>query len=96
MSTKTMEGYTAEFEAWAENVDPAELEEVDTSSLRALVEIADRGRAVERDLPPAVAKARADGWSWAVIGEMLGVSKQAAQQRYGRAAAKREAAAAES
>jgi hypothetical protein len=32
----------------------------------------------------AVTKARAEGTSWAVIGQNLGVSAQGAQQRYGR------------
>lgn len=34
-------------------------------------------------LPYAVKCARADGASWEKVGNMLGVSKQAAQQRYG-------------
>lgn len=37
----------------------------------------------ERLLPIAVAEARADGVSWAVIAQALKVSRQAASQRFG-------------
>ena len=50
------------------------------ASLRALVE------AVEE---LQVRRARALGWSWQQIAELLGVSKQAVHQKHGRAAARR-------
>jgi len=37
----------------------------------------------ERSIRDAVAAARANGQSWAVIGSMLGTSGEAARQRYG-------------
>lgn len=37
----------------------------------------------EAKLVDAVARARADGHSWAAIGAMLGTSGEAARQRYG-------------
>lgn len=37
----------------------------------------------ERDIVEAVKDARANGTSWLRIGEILGTSAQAAQQRYG-------------
>jgi hypothetical protein len=40
----------------------------------------------ESALPYAVESARADGASWEQVARMLGVSKQAAQQRYGEVA----------
>lgn len=40
----------------------------------------------ERRLTGAVAAAREAGWSWRRIGEVLGVSAQAAQQHYGKSA----------
>ena len=40
----------------------------------------------EAEIAGAVAAARDTGYSWAVIGGMLGVSAQAAQQRYGKQA----------
>lgn len=38
----------------------------------------------EREIVDAVARAREKGSTWATIGEILGTSAQAAQQRYGR------------
>src|SRR5580693_1106318 len=40
----------------------------------------------ERRLTSAVTAAREAGWSWRRIGDVLGVSAQAAQQRYGTSA----------
>jgi hypothetical protein len=40
--------------------------------------------ALEHELRQAAYVARTAGLSWSAIGEQLGVSKQAAQQRYGR------------
>jgi len=40
-------------------------------------------RATERVLTAAVARARQRGHPWAAIGERLGISRQAAQQRFG-------------
>jgi hypothetical protein len=36
----------------------------------------------EAEIAPLVARARAAGASWTEIGKVLGISKQAAQQRY--------------
>lgn len=45
---------------------------------------AERAReASERAVREAVEACRADGWTWERIGNVLGVSRQAAQQRYG-------------
>jgi hypothetical protein len=43
--------------------------------------------AAERTLTAALARARQTGASWSVIGARLGVSRQAAQQRFTRASA---------
>jgi len=52
------------------------------------VEIADRARkyrvADDEMLHEAVAVARAGGRSWAEVGLVLGVTRQTAQQRFGR------------
>ena len=73
----------AAFEKWAEEVDPADLEIIDSSSLKLVGRLADQRDETARELAQAVASARKDGWSWAMIGFMLGVTRQAAQQRYG-------------
>ena len=71
------------FEKWAEEVDPADLEFIDSSSLKLVRKLADQRDETEKELAQAVVSAREDGWSWAMIGFMLGVTRQAAQQRYG-------------
>lgn len=48
---------------------------------------ADADAVVSRILSQAVSSARADGHSWAAIGEVLGLSRQAVQQRFGAALA---------
>lgn len=77
----------AAFEKWAEEVDPADLKFIDSSSLKLVGRLADQRDGLETELAQAVAAARADDWSWAMIGFMLGVSRQAAQQKYGALAA---------
>ncbi len=70
-------------EEWADRVDPADLVESDTASLRLISELATRRDAIDEQLVDAVRSARAEGRSWSIIGAMLGVSKQAAQRKYG-------------
>ena len=77
----------AAFEKWADEVDPADLKSIDSSSLKLVGRLADQRDRLETELAQAVAAAREDDWSWAMIGFMLGVSRQAAQQRYGAQAA---------
>lgn len=50
----------------------------------SLARAARRARSLETDIAFSVSAARAAGVPWSVIGQALGVSKQAAQQRYGR------------
>ncbi len=72
------------FERWAGTVDADSLVVVDTTALTALLELSERRTAVEAQLIDAVRQARSDHHSWSEIGVMLGVSKQAAQRKYGR------------
>lgn len=51
---------------------------------RAALSIADaRRRGIEREIESLVTQARQDGVPWSEIGAALGVTKQAAQQKYG-------------
>lgn len=59
----------------------------DASHFRTIIAAASGVSAAEETLRDAVRAARTAGESWTVIGAALGVSKQAAQQRFGRAAA---------
>jgi hypothetical protein len=69
-------------EQWADRVDPADLVEADVSVLRSIAELADERMRIEAELLTRVRLARERGRSWAQIGAMLGVSKQAAQRKY--------------
>lgn len=70
-------------EAWADVVDPGDLKEIPIEDLRAITSLADTIHQAEAALAQAIERARRDGRSWSQIGTSLGVSKQAAQQRYG-------------
>lgn len=70
-------------EEWAERVESSDLKRVDTEALRTIGELAERREEVEAELTEAVRSARQAERSWSEIGTMLGVSKQAAQRKYG-------------
>ena len=70
------------FERWAEELDPSEANVEDTSDLRAIAEAAAALNADEALLQKAVELARANGRSWNRIAIPLGVSRQAARQRF--------------
>ncbi len=70
----------ARFEAWADELDPAKLEDI--GDLRAIADASDAVRADEARLREAVQVARGHGHSWNRIAVALGVSRQAARQRY--------------
>jgi len=55
----------------------------DAEPLRRVADAFRRSATADADLAEAVSAARADGYSWAAIAAMLGVSKQTAQARYG-------------
>lgn len=81
-----LEQAAADAVAWLDSLDPAGTPAEDPQDLRriglALVEVG----AAEQKLTEAVAEARRNGRSWAEIAMVLGVSKQAARERYGGAA----------
>ena len=72
----------AALEAWADDIDAADLAEIDTDELKAIAQYAARRDRLETALADAVRVARSNGRSWSQIGTMLGVSKQAAQRNY--------------
>jgi hypothetical protein len=73
----------AALEAWADRVQTDELRVADTETLRVIAELANQRERVDSELTAAVRAARAAHRSWSEIGAMLGVSKQAAQRKYG-------------
>jgi len=66
----------------AEEFDPSGVAMDDTTDLRALAEAVDQVRAGEARVRELVALARANGRSWGEIGIALGVSRQAARERF--------------
>lgn len=73
-------------EAWLDSLDPAETPAEDPRDLRRIGLAVKDVAAAEKELADAVAAAREAGRSWGEIALVLGVSKQAARQRYGAAA----------
>ena len=71
------------FEALADQFDPQTAQVEDLADLRAIAEAAERARRDEALLTERVALARAHGRSWNRIATALGVSRQAARQRFG-------------
>ena len=63
--------------------DPSEREWREGTELRAIEDAARAFDAADTELHAVVRAARAANYSWASIGAVLGVSKQAAQQRFG-------------
>lgn len=84
-SREHLEKAAAEAEAWLSSLEDSDEKFEDPADLRsvaaALRDVAD----AEQRLAAAVAAARANGRTWQRIAMVLGVSKQAAQSKYGAA-----------
>jgi hypothetical protein len=76
----------AALERWADHVESEDLRVADTDALRAIAELSQQRDRVDNELTDAIRSARAAHRSWSEIGAMLGVSKQAAQRKYGQRA----------
>ena len=70
------------FDELADELDPTSAEIEHTEDLRAIAAAAEAARADEVRLREAVEVARAQGRSWNHIAVALGVSRQAARQRF--------------
>jgi hypothetical protein len=81
--TKSRAERAAALEQWADRVEPEDLRVADTEALRTIAELTDQRDHLDGELTNAVRSARATNRSWSEIGAMLGVSKQAAQRKYG-------------
>lgn len=80
-----LEQAAAEAADWLDNLDPDDSDVIveDSADLRAVGLALAAIAASETNLAATVAAARANGRSWARIGTILGVSKQAAMRRFG-------------
>jgi len=81
--TRTRADQAAALERWADAVEPEDLRVADTDALRAIAQLVDQRHHIDTELTGAVRSARRAHRSWSEIGAMLGVSKQAAQRKYG-------------
>ena len=74
-----------EYAAFARRVLRAYARRVATSDVEALTLMTDLADEIDIAISQAVTGLRAFGYSWAEIGSRLGITRQAAQQRWGRA-----------
>ena len=82
MAIRTNE--TTAAEQWLDQLDPntPSVKVRDGRFLRHVREAADAADSAAENLRKAVSEARANGESWGTIGMVLGVSRQAVQQRF--------------
>lgn len=69
---------------WLDAVDPDPADARDASHIRRIIAASEAVEVAQGELVAAVAAARAAGDTWDAIGVALGVSRQAAYQRFGR------------
>ncbi len=74
-----------EYAAFARRVLRAYARRVATGDVEALTLMTDLAEEIDSAIGQAVKGLRAFGYSWAEIGSRLGITRQAAQQRWGRA-----------
>ena len=72
-----------EYAAFARRVLRAYARRVATGDIEALTLMADLASEIDTAIGQAVTGLRAFGYSWAEIGSRLGITRQAAQQRWG-------------
>jgi nicotinate-nucleotide pyrophosphorylase len=79
---KEIEQATRRFEELADELNPTTVEVDHTDDLQQIAAVSEAVRADEARLREAVEAARARDRSWNQIGVALGVSRQAARQRF--------------
>jgi hypothetical protein len=72
-----------EYAAFVRRIIRAYARRVATGDVEALADMVDLSGLLDQALTDAVAGLRAHGYSWTEIGDRLGISRQAAQQRWG-------------
>ncbi len=87
MMDKEREAYLAEklaaFEKWADEVKPEDLKSAPLEAYAPTAKWINQFDEVNEALATAVAEAMSRGLTWADIGELLGVSAEAARAKYG-------------
>jgi hypothetical protein len=72
-----------EFGGFARRILAAHGRRVATGDIEGLRDLDALGRAWDQGIYAAIQGLRAEGFSWAEIGDRLGITRQAAQQRWG-------------
>jgi hypothetical protein len=72
-----------EYAAFARRILRAYSRRIAQGDIDALADMADLAAEIDTAMSQAVAGLRARGYSWAEIGTRLGITRQAAQQRWG-------------
>jgi hypothetical protein len=72
-----------EYAAFARRILKAYARRVATGDIESLALMAELADTIDTSIQDAVTGLRAHGYSWAEIGVRLGVTRQAAQQRWG-------------
>ncbi|HEY0699064.1 MAG TPA: hypothetical protein VGD43_14790 [Micromonospora sp.] len=75
-----------EFAAFTRRIIRAHGRRVATGDVEALADLVNLSATIDQAIAEAVTGLRAFGYSWAEIGARLGITRQAAQQRWGGAA----------
>ena len=83
-TSQELEALAQRLETWGDDVAPGELVLERLPDLVAVAEAADEATASTERLTAAVVRAREAGRGWGEIGRALGVSRQAARQRFSR------------
>lgn len=68
---------------WLDSVEPNRSDARDASRMRRIIAAREAVDAASEELAEAVAAARDAGDTWAMIGVALGITRQAAYQRFG-------------
>lgn len=74
---------TTAAEKWLDQLDPGDAAARDGKYLRHVTEAAEAAAVADAELRAAVLRAREAGETWAMIGMMLGITRQGAYQRFG-------------
>lgn len=75
--------HKTDIDEWLDTIEPNPADAHDASHLRRIIAAKEAVQTAESELRAAVNAARAAGDTWAAIGVALGITRQAAFQRFG-------------
>ncbi len=75
--------HKSDIDEWLDTIEPNPADARDASHMRRIIAAKEAVETAESELRAAVDAARAAGDTWAAIGVALGITRQAAFQRFG-------------